>query len=94
MLKPESIGPEYYIAPVNETMIPKALEIAEKLREKTTVDIDLMRRKLGKQFEYADSIGAKNIVIVGEKDLAEGKVTVRALGSGKEEKVPLDTLLQ
>jgi len=94
LLKSASIGPEYYIAPVNESMIPKALEIAEKLREKATVDIDLMRRKLGKQFEYANSIGAKNIVIVGEKDLAEGKVTIRALGSGEEEKVPLNTFLQ
>ncbi len=88
------IAPEYYIAPVNETMIPKALEIAQKLREKYTVDIDLMRRKLVKQFEYANALGAKKIIIVGEKDLAEGKVTIRELASGKEEKILLSNLIQ
>jgi histidyl-tRNA synthetase len=53
-----------------------------------------MRRKLAKQFEYANSIGTKKIVIVGEKDLKEGRVTVRELATGKEEKVPLNSLLQ
>jgi len=88
------LGPEYYVAPVNEAMIPKAMEIAAKLREKYTVDIDLMRRKLVKQFEYANSISAKKIVIVGEKDLAENKVTVRDLKTGEEEKIPLSKILQ
>jgi histidyl-tRNA synthetase len=88
------IGPEYYVAPVNEEMIPKALEIAGKLRKKYSVDIDLMRRKLTKQFEYANTLGAKKIIIVGEKDLAEGKVTIRELATGKEEKIPLNKLLK
>jgi len=44
-----STGPDYYIAPINEAMIPKALEIANVLRKKNNVDIDLMRRKLTKK---------------------------------------------
>ncbi len=88
------IGPEYYVAPVNEEMIPKALEIANKLRKKYSVDIDLMRRKLAKQFEYANTLGAKKIIIVGEKDIAEDKVTIRELATGKEEKIPLNNLIQ
>ncbi len=87
-----SIGPDYYIAPVNDAVAPKAREIATKLRANHSVDIDLVGRKLGKQFEYASSIGAKKIVIVGEKDLADKKVTVRDLKSGKEEKVALKDL--
>ena len=86
------LGPEYYIAPVNEKMLAKAMEIAAKLREKSTVDIDLMRRKLVKQFEYANSLKAKKIIIVGEKDLQEGKVTIRDLATGKEEKKPINQL--
>jgi histidyl-tRNA synthetase len=88
------ISPEYYVAPVNEEVLSKAVEIAQKLREKCTVDVDLMRRKLAKQFEYANSIGAKKIVIVGEKDLKEGRVTVRELATGKEEKVPVEKILE
>ena len=87
-----STGPDYYIAPINEAMIPKALEIANVLRKKNNVDIDLMRRKLTKNIEYAAAIGAKKIVIVGEKDVKEGKVTIRELETGKEEKVDLDKI--
>jgi len=93
LLPAVTLGPDYYVAPVNETVIPKALEIAEALRKENTVDIDLQRRKLGKQFDYANSIKAKNIVIVGEKDLADGNVTIRELASGQEKKVPLNTIL-
>ena len=92
LLPKTSISPDYYVAPVDEKVIPKAMEIASKLRQKFSVDIDLMRRKLAKQFEYANSVGAKKIVIVGEKDLAEGKVTVRELATGKEEKISVDKI--
>ncbi len=92
LLPKTSIGPDYYVAPVNEKMIEKAMEITAKLREKYIVDIDLMRRKLSKQFEYADSIGAKKIVIVGDKDIKEEKVTIRELSTGKEEKISLNKL--
>lgn len=90
LLPDTALGPEYYIAPVNEAMLPKALAIAAQLRKKARVDIDLLRRKLSKQFEYADAIGALKVVIVGEKDIAQGVVTVRDLKSGKEEKVNVD----
>ncbi len=86
-------GPDYYIAPIGEKMLSKAMEVASTLRKKYSVDIDLMRRGLTKQFDYANAIKAKNIVIVGEKDLAEGQVTVRELATGKEQKVPLNKLL-
>ncbi|MEM3154834.1 MAG: histidine--tRNA ligase [Candidatus Woesearchaeota archaeon] len=94
LLPKVDIGPEYYVAPVNEKLNEKAREIVNAIRKKTTADIDLMRRGLTKQIEYAAAIGAKKIVIVGEKDLAENKITVRELESGKEEKVLLRTLLQ
>lgn len=92
LIPKQNAGPEYYIAPVNNTMLPKALEIAERIRKRTSVDVDLMQRKLAKQIEYADSIGAQKIVIVGEKDLAEGNVTVRELATGNEQKYPVNKL--
>lgn len=85
-------GPEYYVAPVTEKVLPQALKISEKLRQKTTADIDLMRRGLSKQFDYANSIGAQKVVIVGEKDLAEQQVTIKDLATGKEEKRALDKI--
>ena len=82
-------GPDYYIAPVNEKVYKKAWDIANKLREKAKVEIDLMSRNLGNQLKYADSINAKKLIIVGEKDLAKKEVTIRDLKTGKEKKVKI-----
>lgn len=82
---------DYFVAPINEKVMQKAQEIAENLRQKYRVDIDLMQRKLTKQIEYAATV-ARKIIIVGEKDLAEAQVTIRDLNTGKEEKVSLNKL--
>jgi len=76
---------DFYVAPVNEEVIKDAIKLASELRKKYTVDIDLMSRSLGKQFEYANSIGAKKVIIVGKRDLAKKKVTIRDMKTGKEQ---------
>ncbi len=78
--------PDFFVAPVNEQMIPEALKIAQELRKKHSVDIDLMRRKISKQFEYANSIGAKKVIVVGPEELKTKKFTIKDMKSGKEEK--------
>lgn len=83
---------DYYVAPVNEAVVKQAVEVANKLRKKADVEIDITGKNLKKQFDYANSINAKKIVIVGEKDLKEGKVTIRDMKSGNEEKVDLNSL--
>jgi len=89
--KEESDGVDYYIAPVNKDYVEKAMEIADGLRKKYSVDIDLMNRKLGKQFSYADGIKAKKVIVVGD-ETKEGKVKVKDMNSGKEEEVEIKKL--
>jgi len=89
-----SLGAKVYIAPVNKKVIHEAIEIAQKLRAKSISSIvDMMGRKLGKQFEYADKKGIPNVVIVGARELAEGAVMVRDMETGEQEKVKLDDLV-
>ncbi|MBI4139924.1 histidine--tRNA ligase [Candidatus Woesearchaeota archaeon] len=78
---------DYYIAPVTEKLLSTALKISGDLRKNNSVVIDISCRSLAKQFSYAQSINAKKVVIVGEKDLADGKVTVRDMITGKEVKM-------
>lgn len=85
-------GPDYFIAPVNEEMIPEALKIAHQLRQNHSVDIDLMRRKISKQFEYANSISAKKVIVVGPEELKSKKFTIKDMKTGKEEKKKLSEL--
>lgn len=88
-----SLGADVYVAPVNEDVVMKAIEITQSLRRAgVSAIVDLMGRRLGKQFEYADKKGIPTVVVVGEKDLAEASVTVRDMKTGDQEKVKVDEL--
>jgi len=90
--KPDT-GCDYFIAPVSIDVVDDSAKIAAKLRTRFRVEMDLMGRKLGKQLAYADSIGAKNAIILGEDELKSGKLKVRNLSSGEEKKCTVDELI-
>ena len=84
---------DFYVIPASKKqgIVEKSMKIAMKLRERgERVDIDLTGRNLKKSMKYADSMGFKKVIIVGEKDLEEGKVTVRDMETGRQEKIEVD----
>lgn len=86
---------DVYIIPVNEDMIDKSLEIAQNLREKgVNVDLDLLRRGIGKSLKYAASINAKKTIIVGPKELEQDSITLRDMKTGKQEAVKIKDISQ
>lgn len=85
-------GVEYYIAPLDPASYEKAIEIAEKLRTKYSVSVDIMQRKIAKQFSYADSIGARNVIVIGEEELKNNEVTIKNMANGRQEKVAFDKI--
>jgi histidyl-tRNA synthetase len=87
LLPKPDLGPDYFVAIVNDDVRKNAMEIVRKLRKKSKVDYDLSGRNLTNQLQYAAGIGAKKTVIVGPKDLENKQVTVRDMVSGEEEKV-------
>lgn len=83
------------VLPASEAMFDNCLEIVRKLRAAgLTIDVDLMGRSLTKAIAYADVRGAERVVIVGAKDLAEDKVTLRDMRTGAQEKVPKQELVK
>ncbi|OGD45209.1 histidine--tRNA ligase, partial [Candidatus Bathyarchaeota archaeon RBG_16_57_9] len=89
-----TLGAEIYVAPVGEFVKIEAIRITQILRRagKSAV-VDMMGRRLSKQFEYADKKGIPTVVVVGEKDLAGGEVTVRDMKTGNQSKVKVGELL-
>jgi histidyl-tRNA synthetase len=82
-----------YIVPTSEEMRHRAFAITADLRrEGIRADVDLMRRNVGKNFKYADAVRARFVVVVGEKEAAEGGVTVRDLASGQQTMVAFGEL--
>ncbi|OLD01703.1 histidine--tRNA ligase [archaeon 13_1_20CM_2_54_9] len=81
--------PEAFVVTVNESLRREGLKIVERLREAgIRTDYDLKQRTLQKQLEYANAVGARVTVIVGPRELEEGKVRLRDMKSGKERDVP------
>ncbi len=86
LLPKTDLGPDYYIAVIGDVK-KEALKIANKLRKKYSVEIDLMQRNLRNQMEYADRIGAENVIFIGEKEIKSGKLTIKNMKTGKEKRV-------
>lgn len=94
-VKIEDTPLEAYVIPVSETVRKKTLEITNTLRKSgISADFDPMRRSLSKGMKYASLIGARYAVIIGEKELLKGVVTVRDMRSGKQEEVDVSELVR
>ncbi len=83
--------PDIYIATVGDVWA-EAVGIANRLRKKMNVELDVSGRGLSKQLEYAGNKGIKKVVIIGEKDLKAGQITLRDMETGKEKKVDIGRL--
>jgi histidyl-tRNA synthetase len=83
-------GPEVFVVPVGDGATKAALELATSLRNSgISTDVELMGRGLSKALKYADSIKARKAIIVGERELAQGIVTIRDMKTGAQETCPL-----
>ena len=72
----------------------KAISFANELRKYVPVHVDLMQRNFKAQLSYANTINADYVVIVGEKELEAGKLTLRDMVSGEQELLTLDEIIE
>ena len=90
-VEPETV--DIYVVPVSDDVRGDAIMIASELRGKgIATEMDLMRRKMQKAMKHASSIGAKYVVIVGAKELAEDSVTLRDMSTGDQRLVKIDDI--
>ncbi|MGI8642416.1 MAG: histidine--tRNA ligase [Pyrinomonadaceae bacterium] len=78
----------------NEDAIGESLKLAGKLRQqKLRVLVYPEADKLGKQFKYADSIKIPFVCVLGDAELAENKVTLKNMRTGKQEMIRQEDIL-
>lgn len=76
---------DLFIAVANNEVKAEAIRLASMLRNKDVrVEIDLMERKLSRQLEYADSKNIPFVIIVGRKEVEEGKIRLRDMERREE----------
>jgi histidyl-tRNA synthetase len=86
----EALSTDYYVLQVGDTR-SVAARVARDLRARGhVVESDVAGRSFGAQLDYADSINAETVVIVGEQDLENDEVTVKDMDTGDQTTAPVD----
>ncbi|MCW3132749.1 MAG: histidine--tRNA ligase [Methanophagales archaeon] len=87
---------EVVVVPIRERndtgrdVIKEAIKITSELRGIFPTHLDVMSRSLSAQLSYANAIQASFAVLVGKNELKEGKVTLRNLDTGEQEKMGIE----
>ena len=84
-----------YVAAISDSTRQKAFEITQNLRNADIpTEVDLSRKKFKKILSYANKLNVKNVVLVGERDLEEGNVTVKDMETGEQEIVAVEDVAE
>lgn len=87
---PEENKCECFIVSMGEKALTKAFDLSNKLREcGVPADCDLCGRSLKAQMKYANKIGAKFTIVLGDSELENGKAVIKAMDSGETKEISL-----
>lgn len=91
---PKQSRPDLFIAAMGEKAQLKAVEIAGDMRsEGFTCLYDVNGRGLRAQMKYADKLGAKYTVVLGEDETQSGTAKLKNMESGEETEISLQTFV-
>ena len=85
---PEDKSIDYMIITMGDKARSYGLSLARKLRhEGRSVQMDMMGRNFKNQFKYANRIGAKKAIIIGDDEVAAGRFSVKDMETGEQTSV-------
>ena len=84
---------DYYIIPMNTEI--ECLELASKMRDKgKRVLIEMNNRKIKKSFDYANKENIPYVIVLGENEIKENKITIKNMNEGSQEMIDIDEFLR
>lgn len=91
---PEPSRPDLFIVAMGEKATLKAVEIAKDMRDEGfSVVYDLNGRSLRAQMKYADKLGAKFNLVIGDNEVENKVVTLKDMATGESSEINLDTFV-
>lgn len=91
---PKDKVPDLFIVALGDKATLKAVEIAKDMRaEGYTCLYDLNGRSLKAQMKYANKLGAKYVIVLGDKEVEEKIATLKNMKDGEETEIALDTFV-
>jgi len=93
--KDVELGVDVYIVAVSEKVMSKAIEVAQTLRRAgISAEIDHLKRSMRKQLDTANKKGVRKAVIIGEREVNEGILTIRNMKTREQKIVKLEDLIE
>lgn len=91
---PEAEKPDLFIVALGEKATLKAVEIAKDMREEGfSALLDLNQRSVRAQMKYADKLGAKFNVVIGDNEVESKTAKLKNMQTGEETEINLDTFV-
>ena len=91
---PEAEKPDLFIVALGEKATLKAVEIAKDMREEGfSALLDLNQRSVRAQMKYADKLGAKFNVVIGDNEVEAKTTKLKNMQTGEETEINLDTFV-
>lgn len=91
---PEAEKPDLFIVALGEKATLKAVEIAKDMREEGfSALLDLNQRSVRAQMKYADKLGARFNVVIGDNEVEAKTAKLKNMQTGEETEINLDTFV-
>ncbi len=82
---------DLYLVSMGQAAAQKCFTLATALRDGgTAVECDIVGRSLKAQMKYADKLGARYTIVVGDNELETGVAQLKDMATGETEEVSLD----
>lgn len=82
---------DLYIASMGEAAAAKAMALTMQLRDEGFfVEYDLVERGIKPQMKYADKIGAKFVMVLGDNEIETGDARLKNMADGSQTDIKLD----
>ncbi len=92
---PEAPKTDLYIATMGKDAQLKSTELCAMLRDEGyKVQSDICARGLKAQMKYANKIGAKFTIVLGDDEIANGKAKLKDMAEGTERVIKLDEIVE
>ncbi|WP_342543425.1 histidine--tRNA ligase [Paenisporosarcina sp. FSL H8-0542] len=86
---------DVYVVAMGEAAKDKAVSFVSQLRQNNiSAEMDYLDRKVKAQMKSADRLNAKFSVVIGDNELATGKVSLKYLANGTQQELAFDEIVE
>ena len=92
---PKPKSPDVFIAVIGEEAKKFGMSLTRKLRLAGLIaEMDTLCRNVKGQFKYADRIGADYTIVIGNDELAGGKVSLKKMATSEQKLIAIDDIIK